>query len=492
MGKIRISKRPWLFGLVFFLWFALAQAWPGLAVSAGADNQLITEDDPKGFEDGFEDNDPFEEIDIDALTKENVQNQDGKFLVGGFIEIESEYAFHKNDEKLSGLKPLLFIETEYKINENYKVKASGQAFYDMSYDIEAKDNNKGSNLDDEKKAFGLKDFYLDGKMGDIFSVRIGRQIIAWGDSDYARITDVVNPRDLTSPGLTDLEDARLPVAAFRLSAFFNAWSFDFVTVHEHPGSKISGKGSDFDYYTLLRSPVILINDKHTPDSGIKNTSFAFKATHAFNGGDISFVAADTFDDKPFLSYDGPANGIMVFTPEYGRIITYGVSASLAKGSGLFKFETAFTRDKKIMRNDVLANISSGLDNSLIKTTSSKNQVSSLAGVEYTGFTDLRLSFEAQLIHTLNHRAFLSVDENEYLTYFKATKDLLNETLELALFWVFMNPGQGNILRLSGTLDIFDALSVGAGMVFYDAADLSSDLHPYKDRDRVFIRVKYSF
>ncbi|MBU2630141.1 MAG: DUF1302 domain-containing protein, partial [Proteobacteria bacterium] len=420
------------------------------------------------------------------------QAENSAFRIGGFVKLESEYAFHKEDEKLSKLKPVLFIETEYKINENYKAKASGQAFYDAAYDIEAKDKYTGSNLDDEKNGIELKDLYLDGKLGDFFSVRLGRQIIAWGDSDYARITDVINPRDLTQPGLIDLEDARLPVAALRLSALFESWSVEVVTLHEHPGSRISGKGSDFDYYTLLRNPGISINDKHTPDFGFEDTGVALKVTHGFNGGDISFVAADTFDDQPYLRYNGIKNGIMVFTPEYDRVATLGISSSLVKGSSLFKVETAFIKDKKIMRNDFLSQISSGLAASLVETVSSQDRILALAGIEYTGFTDLRLSFEAQMIHTLNHQSYLSVKENEYISYFQATKDLFNETLELDLFWVYMNPGDGNIIRLSGTWDIFDALSVQAGIVFYESVNAASDIHPYKDRDRIFIRVKYSF
>ena len=145
-----------------------------------------------------------------------------------------------------------------------------------------------------------------------------------------------------------------------------------------------------------------------------------------------------------------------------------------------------------MRNDFLTQISSGLPTSSVKTTRTHDQISALAGIEYTGFSDLRLSFEAQMIHTFDHQPTLSVRENEYNTYFQATKDLLNETLELDFFWVYMDPGNGNILRFSATYDFFDAMSIEAGVAFYLSEKASSVLHPYKDLDRVFVRVKYSF
>jgi hypothetical protein len=492
MGKKKILNTAVYFLTALFLWFLIMPERIVAADFKDAGNDIITKETFDGFEDGFEENDPFSNIDIDKLSEDTAHTEEGPLRVGGFVKFESEYAFNKNKEKLSRLMPILFIESEYKINENYKVKASGQAFYDASYNIEAKDKHAGSNLDDEESDIELRAFYLDGKLGDIFSLRLGRQIIAWGDSDYARITDVINPRDLTQPGLIELEDARLPVAALRVSAFFEPWSFEAVTIHEHPGSKISGKGSDFDYYTLLRAFGLSISDKQSPDFGIEDTSLALKVNHAYNGGDISFIAANTFDDQPYLSYNGLTSGVMVFTPKYDRVKTYGISSSFVKGSSLFKVEAAFKHDKKIMRNDFLSQISSGLASSLVRTTSRENQISALTGIEYTGLADLRLSFEAQTVHTLNHQSSLVMDENEYITYFQVTKDMLHETLKLDLFWVYMNPGHGNILRLSSTYDIFDALSIQAGIAFYESSKASSDLHPYKDQDRIFIRVKYSF
>ncbi len=487
-----VDKKADILGVFLLCWFFMIPSWAVSADTADVKQETAVTGELEGFTDEFGGKDPFSDIDGSLPEPEEIQNKEDLLRIGGFLKFETEYAYNKKNEKLSKLSPVLFVETEYKLSENFRFKASGQAHYDASYDIEEKDEYKGSNLDDEKKTAELKDVYLDGKLNNIFSVRLGRQIIAWGDSDYARITDVINPRDLTRPGLIDLEDARLPVTAFRLSAFFETVSLDAVTIHEHPGSKLSGQGGDFDYYTLLRSPQISIHDKHTPDTGLEDTSFALKTTFSFNGGDICLVAANTFDDQPWLRYDGVTNGKMVFIPEYDRLKTYGVSSSIAKGSSLFKAETAFIQDRKIMRNDFLAQISSGLPVSSVSTTREKNQVSALAGIEYTGFTDLRLSFEAQMIHTLGHDAALSVRENEYITYFQATKDLLNETLELDFFWVYMDPGNGSILRFSSTYDIFDALSVEAGVVFYLSGSEASDLHPYKDQDRVFIRIKYSF
>lgn len=449
-------------------------------------------DDLAGFEDSFEDDDPFDSVDLSIPEIAAGQKDEGPFTIGGFVKLTSEYAYNKSDEKLSKLMPELFVETEYKINQAWEARISGRAIYDLSHDIEAKDTYTGTAQDDDHASLELKDAYLDGQVSDTISLRAGRQIIAWGDSDYARITDVINPRDLTSPGLIDLEDAREPAGAIRLTMNADPWVYEAVTVHQHPGSKISGEGTDFDYFKSFRSPAVVVADKDTPGFGLDHTGVALKSVFAFNGGDISLVTASTYDDQPVLRYDGMKNGVMVFTPEYDRFTTLGLSSGLARGSILFKLESALQLDKKMMRSDVPAQIRTGMSEYQVKTTSEKDRIAALAGVEYTGFSDLRLVFETQLTYTLDHSPVLADDETELATYFQATRDFFNEVLALDLFWVTLHPGAGNIIRISGTYDLTDEWEIQAGVVFYDADTSSADLYAYTDQDRVFLRLKYGF
>jgi hypothetical protein len=474
--------------MFLMLWAPVMLLWFGAAVPAWSENDASFDE----FEEGFEDSDPFDRVDIRIEEPDAYSIGVNAFRLGGYLELDAAYAFEKDEDKLTRLEPSLFLETEYKPSEAVKFRASGRAFYNAAYDIEDKDKEIESRLDEEAAGFEPRDLYLGWKLDSIFSLRLGRQIIAWGASDYARVTDIINPRDLTRPGMIDLEDARLPVAAIRLSAVFNAWSVDAVTVHEHPGSKITGRGTDFDYYARLREPGIWINDKQTPDVGIDDTSLALKATHSFNGGDISLVMANTFDDQSFLRYDGPSGGVLIFTPEYDRVSTYGISSSLVKGSSLFKLETALRQNRRIARNDVLAQITSGLPASAIRTTSRRDQIAALVGFEYTGIRDLRLSVELEMTHTLDYQPYLNVDENQYRSYVQATRNMLNETLELDFFWIHLNPGDGDIFRFTGGYDIRDDLNIQTGIIFYASAEEDSDLYPYKDQDRVFLHVKYSF
>ena len=61
---------------------------------------------------------------------------------------------------------------------------------------------------------------------------VGRQIVGWGEGEMLSPLDVVNPRDFREPGLTDLEDVRLPVFATRLALFHEGHRVEVMVVHE--------------------------------------------------------------------------------------------------------------------------------------------------------------------------------------------------------------------------------------------------------------------
>lgn len=67
---------------------------------------------------------------------------------------------------------------------------------------------------------------------DRVEVTLGRQIVAWGEGDALSPLDVVNPRDLREPGVSDLEDIRLAVLASRLGYFVGDHRVEVMVIHE--------------------------------------------------------------------------------------------------------------------------------------------------------------------------------------------------------------------------------------------------------------------
>ena len=155
----------------------------------------------ESFEDDFDDVEPVDipEVDIDKLGKEETQVK-SNFFMGGFVKQVVEYGFDREGRKLSKVQSILNLESSYKITEEIKFKISANGFYDAAYAIEGGEEYSKDVLDDNESDISLRELFINWKISDHFFLKVGRQIIAWGESDYSRVTDVINPRDMKGPG----------------------------------------------------------------------------------------------------------------------------------------------------------------------------------------------------------------------------------------------------------------------------------------------------
>jgi len=60
----------------------------------------------------------------------------------------------------------------------------------------------------------------------------GARTIAWGHGEALAVVDLLGPRDLREPGLTDIDDARVPVFSTRASFFRSGLRGEIIAVHQ--------------------------------------------------------------------------------------------------------------------------------------------------------------------------------------------------------------------------------------------------------------------
>jgi len=132
----------------------------------------------------------------------------------GIIEIDHDL------KSLTKDLDLLYPFKALDINSKYHVV--GRFMYEGIYDYgphkfqDARDADK-ENVDDFKQSYDLWEAYLDLSRGPIF-VRLGKQILAWGETDIFRLLDGINPLDNSFGGpFEDLDDRRIPLWMLRSS-----------------------------------------------------------------------------------------------------------------------------------------------------------------------------------------------------------------------------------------------------------------------------------
>lgn len=141
----------------------------------------------------------------------------------GVFTDDIDYADNGND--LATCRTWLRTYLDYKISDNVSAMAAIQFVHEPTYQIEhgsISSNSRASGhatLEDGREyseyyrvADILREAYIDWKVSDNHSFRIGRQIVIWGESLTTRVGDVIHPEDTRFTfAFANLEDTRIPL-----------------------------------------------------------------------------------------------------------------------------------------------------------------------------------------------------------------------------------------------------------------------------------------
>ncbi len=140
----------------------------------------------------------------------NPLNTMGYITQGAAIGIGGEH--YDTESGLQSLLTNIFIEGDYKLNDDVKLYLSSMLTVDWIYDIKSDDStwneklfNKSSDrlyIDDEYWQI-LKEAYINWTPSN-WNFRVGKQIVAWGETDGFRLMDQINPLD-QKRGFADVE-----------------------------------------------------------------------------------------------------------------------------------------------------------------------------------------------------------------------------------------------------------------------------------------------
>jgi hypothetical protein len=474
-----------ILGLLFFH-SDLAAAEESLdTVIQGFEEEKKNEPDPQindlleGFDDAATDT-PFEDDEPSETQRDQGKQWQSEASLDGYLKLGGAWNFaHDPPETgetdwrgLSRFRPEARIDLDAKILPRWRMLIGTKLFYDLAYTLKGRDEFSEEVLDAYEDEVELTEAFVQGRIGRHLDVKAGRQIVVWGRSDNIRITDVLNPLDLREPGLTDIEDLRLPVAMTRLDGYWEAWNLSAIALHEIRLNKSPAFGHDF---FPARAP---LPDENTPGCGGSDTEWALALTGIFSGKDISFYWADLHNDAAHIEMDRSGR----LTREHARVTVWGAAGNLALGNWLLKGEAAYWQDLQFFN----------------VPDRRFDRLDGLLGIEYTGWDETTISVDWAVRHIPDFdRRLTSVPDNaqedEFQSALRISKDYLNQTLNVTLLaMVYGALGQdGAVERLTLAYDWNDAVSTTLGAALYQSGDrfLFREIGP---NDRIFFEIKYSY
>lgn len=433
----------------------------------------------EGFEGETQDRKPEEKGEVAPIEHDPQQK---KVSLDGFAKMAASYNFAHDApgvgeidwRGLSKLRGELQLELTAKFSEDWQGFISGKGSYDFAYTLNGRANYTSDVLDEYEDEVELRECYVLGKISQNLDIKIGRQIVVWGKSDTIRIADVLNPLDTREPGLTDLEDLRLPITMTKIDYYIGNWNVTGIAIHEIRFNKFPAFGSDF-----FPLPIPLPSEDK-PGHGGRNTEYAASARGTFSGWDIAFFYADIFWDIPHVETMSILP--LTFKLKYDDVTMVGSAFNIAIGNWILKAEAAFIDGLRYFN----------------MPEEDYTRIDAMGGIEYYGFDDTTIIIEASNRHINGYDDELGelpdqAEKNEFQSVLRASRTFMNETLELEglLSFFGINGNDGKFQRFSLAYDITDALEIKGGVLLYQSGDLAvfSDVG---DNDRFFLDLKYSF
>ena len=301
-----------------------------------------------------------------------------------------------NNDSLATFRNWFRLNLNGKISKSLKLKAEVLAVYEPEYSRE-----RGAGIPaNDYNSFDFRELRLDWRPAMGHNIRIGKQIVNWGESISARVGDVINPTDTTFDlGFTNLEDSRMPIWMIRgLHQFYNigtaidwvfspylqadryrvsrtlAWDPAKITADgtwngvgqrrfcPYPETRIIVNGVEMNSLLAGASPVFwaplnrafygmgqpasfpyLLSNFDYPDSDLDDARWGFRTSSTIYGVQtgVYFWRAHAHM-TPVLYYEGTdALGQALFKAVYDRQNTYGFYANKNFDFGVVRMDVAY-------------------------------------------------------------------------------------------------------------------------------------------------------
>ena len=312
--------------------------------------------------------------------------------------------------------------------------------------------------------------------GEIWDISVGRQVIAWGQADGFKLTDVLSARDSSEFIAFSGDDARLPLDSIRLRFFHDLFTFEAIAVPFFTPNKLPRFGFEdgaknglyyidtpnfYDTKTPLGSiPIQYTKTESEKPKMFTDTEAAARFSFFLPGIDFSVSGFYGWDKNPRFVKSGYAKKGL-FNPagthhplsnpyvpkelhtnlneEYYRIGMAGIDAAIPAGDVTIRLETAWVGGRYFEPKELLSSLpiaqimdkTSGADvpiafNAPVK----KHQLLMLAGIDWIKSSwTLSAQYFEDLI--LNHKNDIERPMHKGFVSLNVSKTFLRDTLKLS-------------------------------------------------------------
>ena len=403
------------------------------------------------------------------------------FSASTYLRSQKNRPGKTGDQGINALKSSLFMRLDADLWDGFAARVEGRGFYDAVYALKGESRYTRQMIRENQSGMEVVNCYVDGRVSDQMDMRIGRQVVVWGRSDTFRITDVLNPLDLSVPGRTSLDELRLPVFMAKLDFYTDPFILSALIVPEKRWNRYPVFGSRFYPYAFPADQ----ENETIADFGSMDLGLSLSAN--FFQWDLSFYTAKYTDKTPHVKmpYVLPWPDL-----EQADLVMAGMAADIVWKNFIFKTEAAFTRGVRFS-DDIDKRL-----NRISLSDSAYSKTDLLLGLEYSGFKNTYVFLDVTNSRINGYNRVLEqggVSENTFQASVKWMRSFANgrTTVTAHTAWQEEKAQGGAVHRIKVTRNVSDRLSVSLGAVLYYSGKTGLTRN-IGNNDMLFLELFYFF
>lgn len=302
------------------------------------------------------------------------------------------------------------------------------------------------------------------------SIKAGIQVVVWGESDYAIVTNEIGRLDYREPLSLNIDDLRIgqPMLTVDQYSSFGYLSAFFVPYPQFNEQPRRGTGYYFDPFDGKAE-----YQKEEQDENFFEYGLRWRKT--FGKSDVSIMAASLIDNQYALRMVTPT----LIAQHKERFFMTGITFNRAINNVLLRGEVAMKSKKAY--NDALFQI--------IK----RNAIDASLGIDYSPNSTFTLSLETVNYHVMDWSDQIQgIPRNNYIVLLALSKQLIKDDLSLSWASMYNGPYTNFFNILSASYDWNDHITLNFDGLIPIVDDVRSGFYPYRDQKQVAFRVLYQF
>lgn len=319
----------------------------------------------------------------------------------------------------------------------------------------------------------VKEAFLQGSFGNT-SIKLGRQMLIWGESEGGAITDVVSPRNLSELFFINLEESRIGQNMINVDHFTDSGDWSIFYAPQAKLNLLPEPGSA--YYVDIFNGMAQFDPVDI--DGEEEYGIRYKRT--WGKSDVAIMAASLIDNNSMsMQQPTPNNQPMRFSQVAGRQKMLGVTFNYPIGNFLISGELANKTDK----------LFSGPQNLLHK----RDVIDSALVVEYSINGNDIIGFEWVNSHVSDHDQNIPfTPPNSHSLIFNYLGFFANEDFMVNWLSILSSPHKSALHSIYTTYKFDDNLSIDINAHMLANSDNRSQVYFFRDQRQLAFKIKYKF